>query len=445
MHLRSFAALGVVFLVTACEKPVLTDPGNPDAAVVSIVIQPKSAVVLVGDSLQLNASVIMSNSRPPRALAWTSSNTNLATVNAAGMVHGLAVGSVFIHATSASKDDSAGVTVAAPSPLPVASVSVAPGSLTITVGGTATLVATLRDSTGNTLAGRPIAWTSNNPTVATVGATGLVTAASAGSATITATSEGQSSSAAVTVTTVPVASLAVSPTSASVQAGQTVQLSATPKDANGNPLSGRTVTWSSSNVGVATVSATGLVSGVAAGTATITATSEGQSSPATVTVTAVPVASVAVSPASANVQAGQTVQLSATPKDATGNPLSGRTVTWSSSNPAVAAVNGSGLVSGVAAGSATITATSEGQSGTSTVTVTAVAAPGTVSDLAVSGVTDSSVILAFTEVTDGTGKPASYDIRYGPGPSLSWSGSTPSVTQGTCATPVAGTTIGMSW
>src|SRR5207249_1341190 len=87
-----------------------------------------------------------------------------------------------------------------------------------------------------------------------------------------------------------------------------------------------------------------------------------------------PAATVTLTPASATVNEGQTLQLTATPKDANGNPLVGRTVTWQSSNTSAATVNGSGLVSGVAAGSATITATSEGQSGTSAITVTP---PGT--------------------------------------------------------------------
>ena len=82
------------------------------------------------------------------------------------------------------------------------------------------------------------------------------------------------------------------------------------------------------------------------------------------------VASVDVTPPSASVQAGQTVQLTATPKDANGAPLSGRTVTWSSSNTSIAAVSTSGLVSGVTPGSVTISATSEGKSGTAAITVT---------------------------------------------------------------------------
>src|SRR2546426_9878228 len=82
-----------------------------------------------------------------------------------------------------------------------------------------------------------------------------------------------------------------------------------------------------------------------------------------VTVTFVPVASVTVNPASASVQVGQTVQLSATPRDANGNALPGRTVTWASTNTTVATVNGQGLVTAKAVGAATITATGEGQSG----------------------------------------------------------------------------------
>src|SRR5204862_856123 len=159
------------------------------------------------------------------------------------------------------------------------------------------------------------------------------------------------------------------PATAQVSEGQTVQLTATPRDSGGKVLSGRTVTWASSNTSVATVSASGLVTGKVAGTATITATSEGQSGTSAITVVHVPVASVSVSPATASVATGGAIQLTATPKDASGNPLTGRTVTWTSSNTAVATVSGSGLVSGVVAGSATITATSEGQSGTSAITV----------------------------------------------------------------------------
>jgi hypothetical protein len=85
-----------------------------------------------------------------------------------------------------------------------------------------------------------------------------------------------------------------------------------------------------------------------------------------------PVATVTLSPASASVSVGATQQFTATLKDAAGNVLTGRPITWATSNAAVAAVSGSGLVSGLVVGTATITATSEGHNGTAAVTVTAV-------------------------------------------------------------------------
>src|SRR5207302_7272837 len=111
------------------------------------------------------------------------------------------------------------------------------------------------------------------------------------------------------------------------------------KDANGTALSGRVVTWGTSNAATATVASGGLARGVAAGSATITATSEGKSGTSAVTVTNVPVATVTVTPAIATLLMGATVQLTATPRDALGNPLSGRVVTWSSDALGVAAVS----------------------------------------------------------------------------------------------------------
>src|SRR5205823_6518767 len=145
-----------------------------------------------------------------------------------------------------------------------------------------------------------------------------------------------------------VATVTVSPATPSVTAGQTVQLSATMKDANGSTLTGRTVTWAS-NANVATVTNNGLVTGMTAGSATITATSEGQNGTSTVTVSSVPVASVTVSPSAPTVTVGQTVQLSATMKDANSNTLTGRTATWATSSAAVATVSASGLVTAVTA------------------------------------------------------------------------------------------------
>jgi hypothetical protein len=104
----------------------------------------------------------------------------------------------------------------------------------------------------------------------------------------------------------------------------------------------------------------------------ITATSEGKSGTSTVAVNAAtpaPVATVTVSPATGNVLVGSTLQLTATTMDASGNTLTGRTITWTSSSPTLATVSSGGLVTGVAVGSVTFTATSEGKSGQSQISV----------------------------------------------------------------------------
>lgn len=337
---------------------------NP-APVASVTVAPASATVAVGGAQQLTATTLDANGNPltGRTITWTTNASAVATVDANGLVTGVAAGSATITATSEGKSGSSAITVLTP----VASVSVSPASATVSVGSTVQLSATALDGNGAPVAGWPVSWASGNPAVATVSASGFVTAVGGGSVTITATSGGKSGTSAITVP-VPVASVTVSPASATVAVGSTVQLTATPRDAGGNPLTGRTITWASSAVGVATVDANGLVTAVGPGSATITASSEGKSGTSTITVP-VPVASVAVSPTSATVLVSNTVQLTATPLDANGNPLTGRTITWASNNTAVATVSGNGLVTGVATGSATITATSEGKSGTSAITV----------------------------------------------------------------------------
>ncbi len=121
------------------------------------------------------------------------------------------------------------------------------------------------------------------------------------------------------------------------------------------------VSWKSSDNGIATVSTTGRITGVAAGTVIITATAADGAGSATITVTRTPVAGVAMSSGNLVVGVGNAGKLTATPMSADDTPLPGRTVTWSSSNPGVATVV-EGIVTGVSTGNVTITATSEGMS-----------------------------------------------------------------------------------
>jgi uncharacterized protein YjdB len=152
------------------------------------------------------------------------------------------------------------------------------------VGATTQATATAKDGNGFIVTGRAVSWSSDNTAAATVSNSGVVTAVGPGSANITATSEGRSGSAAVMVFSTAIASVTVSFASPTIGVARTTQATATPRDANGNILVGRSVTWSSDNTSVATVSETGLVTGVALGSAGITATSEGHSGSAVVTV-----------------------------------------------------------------------------------------------------------------------------------------------------------------
>jgi uncharacterized protein YjdB len=336
--------------------------------VASVVVTPATSSLVIAATVQLSATTKDSaaNVLTGRSVTWSSSAPGVATVSTSGLVTAVAVGSTTITGTSEGKSGAATITVSA---VPVASVSVTPATNNLNVGATVQLSATMKDSVGNVLTGRSVTWSSGTPAAATVSASGLVTALAAGSATITATSEGKSGTATVTVTLVPVAAVSVAPVTKLLRVGTSGQLTAMTKDASGNVLTGRTVTWSSSAPGVATVGASGLVTAVGVGSATITATSESQSGTAAITVTLVPVSSVVVSPASGGVNIGLTLQLTVTTKDSAGNALTGRAVTWSSNATTIATVSGAGLITGVAAGSATITATSEGKGGTSNVTV----------------------------------------------------------------------------
>jgi len=281
-------------------------------------------------------------------------------VNVFGRVYMSTVGRGVVYIDSAGGSTSVSVT----------GVSVSPATLSVAVGATAPLGATVTPSNATN---KTVSWSSSNTAVATVSSSGVVTGVSAGTATVTATTVdgGKTASAAVTVTstTIPVTGVTVSPTTASVAVGSTTALTATVAPANATV---KTVTWTSSDTAVATVNGSGVVTGVAAGSATVTATtqdgSKTASSAITVTTSTIPVTGVTVSPTTASIAVGATTALTATvaPANATN-----KTVTWSSSAPAVATVSATGVVTGVSAGSATITATAQGgATASSAITVT---------------------------------------------------------------------------
>ena len=273
-----------------------------------------------------------------------------------------------------------------PEPARPTTVTVSPATHELTaLGITVQLSAEVRDQNARVMAGATVTWTSSASSMATVDASGLVTAAGNGTATITASAGSASGSAVVTVMQ-SVASVEVSPSVYELTAlGQTVQLTAEAFDENGHAVAGAEFSWESSDAAVATVDAGGLVTAVAEGVATITA-SAGEASGSAVVPVMQPVASVQVSPSAETIELGSTLQLTAEGFDENGEAVEGAEFSWESSDAAIATVDPSGLVTGVAVGVATITASAG--SGQETAEITVI-------DL------ERAALVALYEATDG--------------------------------------------
>jgi len=411
-------ALGTVTITATSGKASGT--GSVTVSLVpvkKILIAPSSPSVIVHDSTQLSATTedSVGNVLTGRPVTWSSSNTAISTVDANGVVTGVKVGVDTITATSGAASASVAFTVQA---VPINSVVISPQSANLLVGQQQTLTAVVTDNSGNPIAGQTVTFSSGTPGVATVTATGpltaTVTAAGSGQATITGTSGTKSGTATINVAIVPIASVTVTPTPDTVTLGGTVQLTATLKDSAGNTLTGRTVTWQSLNTGVATVSATGLVTSVGLGTGAILASSGGKTGVAEVTVNQVPVASVTITPQNDTVSVGAPKQLAATVVDANGHTITNPAVTWSSTNNGIAIVSSTGLVQGVSTGTAQIIAASGGKADTNTTLVV----PASVATVNVS-IGSSTIAVGGTTVVTATSKDGTGNVL--PGRSVTWS------------------------
>ncbi|MFI3213236.1 MAG: Ig-like domain-containing protein [Eubacteriales bacterium] len=322
------------------------------------------------------------------------------------------------------------------SSIPVTGVSLSDTSLALTVGGTSTLTATVSPDNATN---KNVEWTTSDSTIASV-SNGVVTANSAGTATITVTTEEGSVTATCTVTvsavedtTVAVTSVSLSSNTLSLDVGKTSTLTTTVSPSGATNSS---VSWSSSDEAVASVSG-GTVTAIAAGKATITATTTDGNKTATceVTVTAanVSVTGVTLSSSSVSLAVDGTSTLTPTiePSNATNTG-----VTWSSSSTSVATVSSSGAVTGVAAGTATITATTSDGSKTATCTVTVTAATVSVTGVTLSS-SSLSVAVGGTSTLTATIAPTTATDT-----SVTWSSSSTSVASVSATGVVTGVATG---
>ena len=320
-----------------------------------ISIYPPSATIAVGESISLVANVTPANASN-RAVTWTSSNTNIATVYD-GVVTGISRGTATITATTQDQNKTASCEVTVTQW--VTGISLDKTSITLNEGQEQTLIPTVNPSSA---ADKSLNWTSSNTSVATVNAEGKVTAVSKGTATIKAEAKdgsGTYASCSVTVKRI-VSSIQLNKTSIAIFNGKTEALIATviPSDA-----SNTAVTWTSSNTSVATVSSSGVAIGKSKGTATITVTANDSSGAQATCAVEVKqyVTSISLDKTLLLLLVGTEATLSVT--SVLPDYANDKTYSWSSSDTAIASVDDSGKVTSKAKGTATIRATANDGSG----------------------------------------------------------------------------------
>jgi uncharacterized protein YjdB len=352
------ALICALALFGACQNPAGND-NKPSVPVTEVTISPASTSVDVGKTVQLTA-VVKPDNATNKTLTWTSSDNAVAKVDNTGLVTGVSAGTAVITATSVNGiADKAAITVT--KPVPLVGISLAPNQLDIAgTGNTGSFTVTYNPADTTE---KGLAWSSSNTAVATVNAeTGLVTAVSAGDATITATSTVHSNiskSATVKVTVIDITGIALNEMSLNLNTGDNETLTVTYDPANTTETG---IVWTSDNEAVATVSG-GKVTAVGGGTAKITAKSTVKPSltaTCDVTVMGTQTETVLLTgislPATHGLPKGQHHTLTVTydPDNTTE-----KGVTWTSSNPGVATVDSAtGDITAVSVGETTITATS---------------------------------------------------------------------------------------
>ncbi len=358
----------------------VVEPPPPPPMVATVTVSPTDPLIEEGQTQQFEAMAMTDDGMaiPDAMITWMSSDDGVATIDADGLATGVSAGEATITATADGVSGTTMLTVTEPPPPPppiVATVSVTPPMASTEEGGMQQFEAMAMTEEGMVIPDVEFTWMSSDESVATIDAGGLATGVSAGEVTITAMADGIPGTASLTVMEPPpmVATVTVTPPIAEIEEGQTHQFFAIAADADGMLIQGAPITWTSSDENVATVSSTGLATGVGPGEATITATSDGESGEATLTVTEAPpvLARIEVSPPMAEIEEGQTEQFTARGLTSDNEEIPDLDFTWSSGNANVATVDAVGLATGVSAGTASIRAMAEGITGSGSLTVTA--------------------------------------------------------------------------
>ncbi len=281
---RYFSALvasTMLAALAACGSSDSTSPPPPPppAPVASVTLVAASNVIEVGATTTLTATARDANdiTLTGRTITFTTSAAATATVSATGVVTALAEGTVTITATSEGKSAQVVINVQPAAPAPVHSVAITPANRLMQLGETVTLTAVTLNAAGQPLAGRAVRWLSNAPAIVEIDHnTGTARALASGTATITATSEGKVGTGSISVV-VPVATVSINASADTIEAWESLPLTATTRAADNSILNGRALRWKVSDTAIAVIdSMTGVLEGRDRGTVTVTATSEGK-------------------------------------------------------------------------------------------------------------------------------------------------------------------------
>ena len=336
-------------------------------AVTGVTLNKTETSIFVGGSETLTATVAPADATNQK-VTWKSSDAAVASVDANGKVTGVKAGEATITVTTedGGKTATCKVTVKAAT-VAVTGVTLNKATLSLIAGASETLTATVAPADATN---KKVTWKSSDAAVATVDTNGKVTAVKAGEATITVTTEDGGKTATCKVTVKPNLVSEITLAALAIYVGESKAVTATvkPDDATNKAL-----TWTSSDETVATVDATGKVTGKKIGTATITATAQdgsGVSGSCTVTVLS-HVKKVTVTPANLTLGQNKSYTLKATVEVFGSGTDTG--VTWTSSDTTIATVDATGKVTATdKVGTVTITATSKAdpaKKGTCTVKV----------------------------------------------------------------------------
>lgn len=344
-----------------------------NATLNSISVTPASPAIPLGQVQQFTATGTFSDGTTQNitgTVTWTSSSPTTVSITTSGLASGKNLGSATITATSGAVQASATATVNAAD---LASLAINPANQTIAPNTSQAFsaIGTFTDGSTRNLTSQ-VTWTSDTPTVAKIGSgTGIAKAVSSGSANISATLGTNVATTSLTVNTATVTSISVAPAGESLAPGTQLAYTATGTFSDGSTQNiTRDVTWASDNTSVAKIAVAGVATAVAPGTATISASLGGITGSTSLTVNAVTLQSIAVSPATAVLAPTATQQYTAvgTYSDGSTQTITA-TVTWSSSATTVATISAFGQATGQSAGQATITAAQGSVSGNAAVVV----------------------------------------------------------------------------